>query len=66
VCFISPGHGPVSGVLARYNKKTVTVIADSGRRWKVSPQLLGRAVDATPADEGSNVLSLPNSGSQQR
>lgn len=66
VCFISSEHGPVSGVLARYNKKTVTVIADSGARWNVSPQLLAREVDATPADEGRTVLSLPYSGSQQR
>jgi len=32
VCFMSSEHGPVSGVLARYNKKTVTVITDRGTR----------------------------------
>ena len=66
VCFMSSEHGPVSGVLARYNKKTVTVIMDSGTRWNVSPQLLAREVQATPADYEAKVLALPHSGSQQR
>lgn len=30
----------VHGIIARYNKKTVTVIADDGHRWNVSPGLL--------------------------
>lgn len=30
----------IHGVITRYNKKTVTVIADDGRRWNVSPGLL--------------------------
>lgn len=33
----------VAGVLSRYNRKTVTVIADGGHRWNVSPGLLARA-----------------------
>ncbi len=39
VSFDSDGRS-VSGVLTRYNKKTVTVISDDGRRWNVSPGLL--------------------------
>ncbi|MGC1983926.1 MAG: hypothetical protein WA668_00905 [Candidatus Cybelea sp.] len=30
----------IHGIITRYNKKTVTVIADDGRRWNVSPGLL--------------------------
>jgi hypothetical protein len=30
----------VEGVLTRYNRKTVTVIADTGEQWNVSPMLL--------------------------
>jgi len=33
----------VAGVIPRYNRKTVTVIADGGGRWNVSPGLLTRA-----------------------
>ncbi len=32
----------VAGVLSKYNRKTVTVIADGGHRWNVSPGLLER------------------------
>ena len=31
---------PVFGVLTRYNRKSVSVIADDGRRWTVSPRFL--------------------------
>jgi hypothetical protein len=30
----------IQGIVTRYNKKTVSVIADDGRRWTVSPGLL--------------------------
>jgi len=33
VSFRPDGHPIVAGVLTRYNKKTVTVIGDSGQRW---------------------------------
>jgi hypothetical protein len=46
-------------MLTRYNKKTVTVIADDGRQWNVSPGLLRRATSggAERADT-SNVILL--------
>jgi len=40
VCFHPPGRGEVVGMLVKYNKKTVTVIAEDGHRWNVSPSLL--------------------------
>jgi hypothetical protein len=43
VTFQPPGRARVEGVLARYNRKTVTVIADDGGQWNVSPDFLGRA-----------------------
>jgi hypothetical protein len=55
VCFCPPDRGPVTGVLARYNKKTVTVIADDGGRWNVSPQLLAREAKAPSGDECGQV-----------
>ena len=32
--------GLISGVITRFNKKTVTVIADGGLRWTVPPRML--------------------------
>src|SRR5438477_3984004 len=42
VRFEPDGRPPVVGVLTRYNKKTVTVIAEGGQRWNVSPALVRR------------------------
>jgi len=33
---------PVTGMLTRYNKKTVTVVTDTGERWNVAPGVLRR------------------------
>jgi hypothetical protein len=59
VCFHAGGHGVVEGMLTRYNRKTVTVIADGGRHWNVSPSLLRRAgsFETATADQ-SNVIRL--------
>lgn len=43
VTFTAEGSRVVSGILTRYNRKTVTMIADYGQRWNVSPGLLSRA-----------------------
>jgi hypothetical protein len=59
VAFQPPGPGPVEGMLTRYNKKTVTVIADDGRQWNVSPNLVSKVVppvDSNPTQ--SNVVLL--------
>jgi hypothetical protein len=64
VCFQAGEHGLVEGLLTRYNKKTVTVIADGGRQWNVSPGLLRRV---TSFDSGSaqNVMSYFSNGSRK-
>ena len=60
VTFQPPGQGSVEGMLTRYNKRTVTVIADDGRQWNVSPTLLSKV--APPKDTNtvgkSNVVLL--------
>ena len=43
VSFQPDGHPVVVGMLTRYNRRTVTVISDSGQRWNVAPTLLRRA-----------------------
>jgi len=42
VCFETPGRGKVFGTLVKYNKKTVTVITESGQKWNVSPHFLSK------------------------
>lgn len=43
VTFHPDGRLPVTGMLTRYNRKSVTVITDDGHRWNVAPGLLRRA-----------------------
>ena len=59
VSFQPEGQREVVGMLTRYNRKTVTVITDDGRRWNVSPTLLRRADDAHGVrDPAPNVAPL--------
>ena len=60
VCFDPEGRPTVTGMLTRYNKKTVTVITDSGQRWNVAPNLLRRVVDARAEEvRDPNVIPMP-------
>jgi len=40
VAFQPEGRPLLSGILTRYNKKTVTVVTDGGERWNVAPNFL--------------------------
>lgn len=40
VTFSPDGRPPVTGMLVKYNKKTVTDVTDDGQRWTVSPSFL--------------------------
>ena len=42
VSFQPPGHPVLTGIIAKYNQKTVTVIASTGQPWKVAPSLLSK------------------------
>jgi hypothetical protein len=47
----SPGGRPdVVGILTQYNKKTVTVITDSGEHWRLAPGFLSKV---EPGSAGS-------------
>lgn len=55
-----PGDRPtVTGILTKYNKKTVTVITDDGYRWNVAPGFLREAEpkDITP-QKNKNVIEF--------
>jgi len=51
VSFQPEGHPVVVGMLTRYNRKTVTIITDSGQRWNVAPRLLRRADSSNAAED---------------
>ena len=40
VCFDADPFRTVSGVIVKYNRKTVTILAGDGQPWRVSPSLL--------------------------
>jgi len=40
--FIAGGGRRITGTLTRYNRKSVTVIAEDGTQWNVDPNLLVR------------------------
>ena len=62
VSFHPEGHPIVVGMLTRYNKKTVTVITDSGQRWDVAPALPWRPDGVRRADgEPGNAIQLRKS-----
>ncbi len=59
VAFQPEGRPPVAGMLTRYNRKTVTVVTDSGEHWNVSPGLLREAGHSESAgSEGAQIIRL--------
>ena len=59
VSFQAEGRPLLVGMITRYNKKTVTVITESGQRWNVAPGLLSRVNSSQSADSRStNVIQL--------
>ena len=59
VSFQPDGRPLLIGVLTRYNKKTVTVVTESGERWNVAPGLLHRVVEDGSANEGGgNIVPI--------
>lgn len=54
VSFQAEGGGIVTGVLIRYNKRSVTVIADDRHRWNLSPSFLKKIETPTAAQPPTN------------
>jgi hypothetical protein len=51
------GRAPLTGVVTRYNKNTVSVVTADGQRWNISPWLL-KKMRARGSDPKSNVIQL--------
>jgi hypothetical protein len=62
VTFTPEGRPPVTGMLVKYNKKTVTVITDEGQRWNVSPSFLRKAEPHEVAPIKGNVIPMKSPG----
>ena len=54
-------YGRQIGTLVKFNRKTVVVLTDDGRQWKVSPGLLSavKDVDDSPQPKGGKQQRLP-------
>ena len=53
VTFHPEGHPQLFGIVTRYNRKSLTVITDSGQRWNVAPRLLRKVVTPSSTDTGN-------------
>jgi hypothetical protein len=59
VSFQPSGDRRLEGVVARYNRKTVSVITGDGGQWNVSPSLLSRVLTSEGArSTETNVVTL--------
>jgi len=60
VTFHPDGRPSVTGVITRYNKKSVTVLTEAGERWNVSPHLLERTcAEVSVPESPAKVIPLP-------
>ena len=60
VSFQPSGRERQFGTLVKYNKKTVTVITESGQKWNIPPQLLSKVqkVKEKPSKNSGKVIEL--------
>ena len=58
VCFESGRHGTQVGTLVKFNQKTVGVLTDDGRRWKVPPQMLSPVIEKSDTNENPKVVMI--------
>jgi hypothetical protein len=57
VTFHPDGRPPVTGMITRYNKKTVSIVTDEGQRWNVAPTFLERATPHSGDLSDSSVVA---------
>ena len=59
VSFQPAGHPLLTGIISKYNKKTVTVVTSDGQQWNVAPTFLSKTQAAPGTDSvQGNVISL--------
>lgn len=57
VSFMNDRASIVSGVVVRFNQKSVTLLTETGERWRVAPGLLVKTIDAVGAATSTMELS---------
>jgi len=63
VHFTSKDGSLVEGVIIKYNRKTVVIATDSGKRWRVSPGFLSKLGAKTRQLGPANIVMLrPDQG----
>jgi hypothetical protein len=60
VSFQPDGHPVLTGIITKYNRKTVTVITTSGQKWNVSPAFLHKSeLPAKNAPGSAQIINMP-------
>ncbi len=60
VTFHPVGRPAVLGTVTQYNRKTVTVVADTGERWNVTPNLLTKLPPQSSASNRNDLKVVPS------
>jgi hypothetical protein len=47
VSFQPDGQAVMHGIVAKYNRKSVTVITDNGQQWRVAPNFMQKTADTS-------------------
>jgi len=58
VTFHPDGRPSVTGMITRYNKKTVSIVTEEGQRWNVAPNFLERATPRASDLSDGSVVSI--------
>lgn len=59
VAFQPDGQPVLVGIIAKYNRKTVTVITENGQQWRVSPQFLCRVEGQAGPGQARGTPKIP-------
>lgn len=60
VSFQPEGHPELYGIITKYNRKSVTIITESGQHWNVVPIFLRKVETSVSAKVGeAKVIQLP-------
>lgn len=61
VSFQPEGHPVLEAIITKYNRKTVTLIAENGQQWNVAPVFLRKnAPPSSTAASSAQVAKLPS------
>ncbi|MDP1549743.1 MAG: hypothetical protein Q8L97_06235 [Nitrosomonas sp.] len=62
VYFEPDNEPPVFGIITRYNKKTVSILTEDGRKWTVLSQLVRKITDTSQFEHGLFSVLFVNYG----